>query len=119
MNQDVLIRQKLPNATGILVLGISSIVLSCCCSGLFGLITGIIALVLAGQDKATYNKFPDQYTGYDNVKTGRLLAIIGIILSVIFILVTVYMISTFGLEGIQEMQEEIFRELNIDLDAIE
>ena len=35
-------KQKLPNATAVLVLGIASI-LTCCCYGIIGLILGIVA----------------------------------------------------------------------------
>ena len=76
-------KQKLPNATAVLILGIFSI-LTCCVYG-GGLIFGFIALVLAKKDIALYNSDPAGYDGYSNVNTGRILAIIGIILSIITI----------------------------------
>ena len=72
-------QQKLPNATLILVFGILSI-LGCCFYGI-GIILGIVALVLASKASEVYAENPDGYTGFQNVKTGKILAIIGIILS--------------------------------------
>ena len=67
----------LPNATATLVLGILSIVINC---GPFGLILGIIGLVISREGKELYDKNPDGYTGYSNLNAGRILCIIGIIL---------------------------------------
>jgi|SRR5690554_1998093 len=103
--------EKLPKSTGILVLGILSIVFSLCCVGFLGVIFAIIALVMASSATAMYNAEPERYTGYSNVKTGKVLAIIGLIISIITILITVYFFSTIGYEGILEMQEEMLRDL--------
>ena len=102
-------RQPVPNSTLILVFGILSL-LSCCCYGLPGLVFGIVALVMANKAKKTYLANPDLYSGYNNVKTGRILAIIGIVLSVIYILAIIGYLAIYGIEGYQQMQEEIMRE---------
>lgn len=102
-------RQTLPNSTLILVFGILSIV-TCCCYGVLGLIFGIVALVLAKSAKRTYLENPEIYTGYNNVKTGKILSIIGIVLSAIYLILNIFFISFYGMEGIQEMQQEILRE---------
>jgi small-conductance mechanosensitive channel len=84
----------LPNATAILVLGIISIAL-CWCVGIVGLAAGIISLVMAGKAKALYESTPDSYTlsSYNNVKAGRICAIIGTILSAIYVIyVIIYVI---------------------------
>ena len=65
-------QQKLPNSTLILVFGIISIV-TCCCYGVLGLIFGIIAIVMAKKATQTYLESPEQYSGYQNVKTGKIL----------------------------------------------
>lgn len=103
--------EKLPQSTGVLVLGILSIIFSLCCGGFIGLILAVVALIMAGSATKTYRAAPERYTGYSNVKTGKVLAIIGLILSIIFILFVVYLFSTAGYEGILEMQEEMLREL--------
>ncbi|MEW4922703.1 CCC motif membrane protein [Algibacter sp. 2305UL17-15] len=102
-------QQKLPNSTLILVFGILSIV-TCCCYGIVGLILGIVAIVLAKKATQMYSENPDQYSGFQNVKTGKVLAIIGIILSVLYLLFVVVMVSTFGWETLQDqelMQEKL------------
>ena len=89
--------QPLPNATGVLVLGILSLVL-CFCYGLFGLVCGIISLVLAKKDMDLYNANPGFYTAssFNNVKAGRICGIIGICLSALYILVIVAYLLFFG-----------------------
>ncbi|MEZ5082055.1 MAG: CCC motif membrane protein [Bacteroidales bacterium] len=76
----------LPNATAVLVLGISSIVL-CCCYGIIGLVIAIIGLVLANRDLALYYANPEGYKqgSVSNVKNGRTMAIIGLVLAAVFI----------------------------------
>lgn len=101
-------QQKLPNSTLILVFGILSI-LGCCFYGA-GMILAIVALVLAEKANKLYAENPDGYTGIQNVKTGKILAIIGLILSAIYILLIIWAISTFGWETMQDqelMQEKM------------
>ena len=104
-------KKQLPNATLILVFGIISIV-TCCCYGVIGLPLGIVALVLAKKATALYATDPELYTGFQNVKTGKILAIIGIILNAIFLISVIWMYVSLGAEGIQEMQEEWMKNLN-------
>ena len=102
-------QQKLPNATLILVFGILSIV-TCCCYGIIGLILGIVALALANKATKVYAENPEAYTGFQNVKTGKILAIIGIVLSALYLLFVLWAVSTFGWETLQDqelMQEKL------------
>ena len=87
----------LPNATAVLVLGIVSIVGSCC-YGVIGIICGIIALVLAKKDFKLYNDAPDVYTqaSLGNLKGGKICAIIGLCLSVAYLLVIIIYLAIFG-----------------------
>lgn len=104
-------RQQLPNATLILVFGILSIV-GCCCYGVLGIIFGIITLVMSKRATEIYNANPEIYTDYNNVKTGRILAIIGLVLSILNLIASVvFFILYGGFEGMQQMQEEIFRDM--------
>lgn len=79
-------KMVLPNATPVLVLGIISII-GCFCYGIVGIICGIIALVLAKKDLTRYRQAPEQYTrgSYDNLNAGKVCAIIGLCLSVLFL----------------------------------
>ena len=103
-------KQNLPNATAVLILGILSIV-GCCCYGIPGLIFGIIALVLAKKDKQLYVQNPESYLNYSNLNTGRILAIIGIVISVLYIVLYVGFIIAIGQEGLEQMQQEWINQL--------
>ena len=100
--------QKLPNATAVLVLGIASII-TCCCYGILGIILGIVGLVISKKDLVLYNENPTQYINYSNLNIGRILCIIGIVLSGIYLIYTIFLFSTIGYEGLQQMQEEMMR----------
>lgn len=94
-------QQKLPNATLVLVFGIISIV-TCCCYGVIGLIFGVIALILGSKALKEYAANPELYTGVQNVKTGRILAIIGIVLNLMYLALLIWFYSKFGLETMQD-----------------
>lgn len=104
--------QKLPNATGVLILGIVSIV-TCCCYGIVGLIAAIIGLVLANKDLKAHNQNPGQYDNYGNLKTGRILCIIGIVLNVLSIIYYIYIISSIGTDALlnPELLQERLRDM--------
>jgi len=96
-------KQKLPNATTSLVLGIISIV-TCCCYGIIGLPLGIAAVVLANKAKKIYLEAPESYNGSSNANTGKILGIIGIILNAIYLIVIIIAISVFGWAALQDPQ---------------
>lgn len=78
--------KNLPNANAVLVLGIFSLV-TCFIYGILGLILGIIALVLHKKDKALYLSNPSIYEqSFKNSKAGNICALIGVILSAIYVL---------------------------------
>lgn len=98
-SQQSFIQQKpLPNATAVLVLGIISIV-GCFCYGIVGLSCGIIALILASKDRAKYNASPELYLqgSYKNLNAGRVCAIIGTILSAIYVAMVIFLLVTVGM----------------------
>jgi len=99
-------KQKLPNATAVLILGVLSI-FTCCCFGIVGLILGILALILAKKDTAIYNENQEIYQGYSNITTGRVLATIGIILSSIYLLMTIYLEVNYTDEELKDLQQNL------------
>ncbi|MDX5584249.1 MAG: CCC motif membrane protein [Aureibaculum sp.] len=105
-------KQTLPNSTLVLVLGILSII-GCCCYGLPGIIFAIIALIVANKSSQLYKENPDSYIGYQNLKAGKIMAIIGIILSVLLIIYILWVISYLGWEIFQdpELLQEKLNEL--------
>ncbi len=80
---------QLPNATATLVLGILSIVVCFIC--------GIIALAISNKDLSMYKNNPELYStaSYNNIKAGRICAIIGIALQVIGLILYIVMIAFF------------------------
>ncbi len=80
-------KEKLPGTTTSLIMGIIAIVsaLSCCCSPV-GLLMSIIGLVSANKTERTYQQNPDAYYGIENVRTGKVLSIIGLVLSILSII---------------------------------
>ncbi|MBT0549640.1 CCC motif membrane protein [Riemerella anatipestifer] len=105
-------KQNLPNATLVLVLGILSI-LGCCCYGVPGIILGVVALVMYKKDNQLYLANPELYANYSNLTTGRILAIIGIVLSALNVLAYVVLIVLFGFEALtdQELLQERIQEM--------
>lgn len=99
-------KQKLSYATGVLILGILS-VLSSCCYGI-GFLFSIIALVLFSIDAKKYRLNPDLYDNYSTLNVGRILAIVGLVLSALLIAFVVWFIMEIGLENFQD--EEALQE---------
>lgn len=96
---------KLPNTTISMVLGIVSIL--CCCTGIIGIVCGTIGLVLANKDLKLYQANPQQYSGVQNTNTARILNIIGLVISVLNLIYSIYAIMQIGgwdayMEQIQE-----------------
>ena len=88
--------QDLPNATIILILGIASLPLCCLCG--MGIVPAIIALVMSGQAKRQYLTDPAAYNpqSYSNVTAGRICAIIGLVLSGIYMLYNIFVFIIYG-----------------------
>ncbi|MDO5637813.1 MAG: CCC motif membrane protein [Myroides sp.] len=103
---------KLPNATTVLVMGIISI-LGCCCYGIIGIVCGIIGLVLAKKDTALYQQNPTAYNNYSNLNTGRILCIIGLVISSIAFISNIVLIAMYGFDGIQEMQQQWIEQMQM------
>lgn len=104
------IRLNIPNSGGILSLGILSILSICCCGGFLAPILSIIALVMASKSLKTYHQNPDYYTisSLNNIKAGKITAIIGLVLAGFFLIyiVFVYTVGNLNLNDINEAINE-------------
>lgn len=100
-------QQKLPNAQTVLILGIVSVIGTCCCTGLIGVICGIIGLNKYKSDKILYDQNPSLYSDFNNLNTGRILCIIGIVLGILNIAYTVFLLATVGVSGYMEQIEQL------------
>lgn len=103
-------KQRLPNSTVVLLLGILSIP-TCCCWGI-GVLLGVIALVLAKKDTKLYVENPELYKGYDTINTGKVIAIIGIVLGAIFLIFAIYLHTNYTEAELIEMQQNLQEKLN-------
>lgn len=81
----------LPNGTTSLVLGILSISM-CYCWGTVGLVLAIIGLSLGVKAVSLYNANPGVYSegSYKNANSGKICSIIGLILSAVSLLSTIF-----------------------------
>ena len=117
-NLDVQIpTEKIPQSTLVLILGIASIPLCCLFFGLPSFIIGIVNLVLHSKATNAYKENPGKYTAgsLSNLKAGKICTIIGLIFGIIMILLSAWMISTFGWDvmndqdALQKAMEEKFQ----------
>ena len=91
-------KEELPNASVILILGISSLVGCCLSYGFIGLICSIIALVMAKNANELYQQNPAKYTeaSYKNMTSGKTCATISLIVSIVTIVASILVIIFFG-----------------------
>jgi hypothetical protein len=77
------VQQPLPNATAVLVLGIVSIAICWLLLGIPSVACAIIAIVLGNKGLAQYKANPSNFTAtsFNNLKAGRVCAIIGLCLA--------------------------------------
>ena len=80
------VQYHLPYSNTVLVLGILSIVFSIWYFSILGIILSVIALVLAKKDRILYanNRLQFTLSSYKNLNTGRVCAIIGLVIAVVF-----------------------------------
>ena len=103
-------QQKLPNVTLAIVLAILSY-LCCCFGGVPGFIIAGIAFALIRGDEAKYKENPELYSNFSQLKTAKILAIIGMVIGLLYLIWTWYQISSMGgweayMENVQEMSEQ-------------
>lgn len=92
MASGTIIKEKLPNATTVLILGIVSLILACCCGGLIGLVPAIIGVVLSSRDEILYKEDSTRYieSSYSNLRAGKIMSIIGIILNAMILIFSIF-----------------------------
>jgi len=91
---------QLPNATTVLILGIASLVLCYCCAGIVGIPLTIVGLFLASKANKLYNEAPEKYNNYNNLKIGKIICIIGLVLNIFYFL---YFCFVIGFSAVVEM----------------
>ena len=108
-------QQKLPNATISIVLGSISFIACCCSAGIGGLIFSGIAFFLAKKDEKLYSEQPELYSNYGQVKTAKIIAIIGLVLGALSLAWSIYSIlAVGGWDAYIEQQQDVFKQLGIE-----
>ncbi len=105
-------QQKLPNGILIIVLGIFGYL--CCCFAGLGVIPSAIAFYLATKSEKLYKENPELYDNYSQIKTGKIVALIALILCLLMIVRFVYVITTSDWDVLMEQQQEIMEQWGIE-----
>ena len=95
-------QKKLPNGVLSIVLGIFGFI--CCCTGIFGAIPAGIGFYLARKSEKLYTANPDEYDNYGQIKTGKIISLVALVLSLILVVRWIYIIYNAG--GLGEFIEE-------------
>lgn len=99
-------QEQLPGASNAVTMGVVGLVLSFCCWPA-GVIFSIIALNGANKADKLHQVNPDAYSGHENVKTAKILAYIGIAMSIIFLILSIlYFAAIFAFIGMEGMQSD-------------
>jgi uncharacterized membrane protein len=102
--------KKLPYASTVLTLGIISC-FGMFCFGIVGLIMGIIAIIFYRIDKNRYQKDPLNYSNesFKMLNSGRVLAIIGLVLSSLFVFLILIAIISENQQAILDFPWNLLR----------
>ena len=103
-------KKKLPNVTIAIVLAILSFI-CCCFGGIPGAVLAGVAFLLVRSDEKKYQAHPEGYSNYSQLRTAKIIAIIGLVLGILYFAWTYYQISQMGgwdayMEKVQEMMEQ-------------
>ncbi len=105
-------QQKLPNGILIIVLGIFGYL--CCCFAGLGVIPSAIAFYLATKSEKLYKENPELYDNYSQIKTGKIVALIALILCLLMIVRFIYVLTTSDWDVLMEQQQEIMEQWGIE-----
>ncbi|MBR0074020.1 MAG: DUF4190 domain-containing protein, partial [Bacteroidales bacterium] len=73
---------KLPGAVASMVLGIVSLVVSCSCIPLVGIIVGALGLSKAKKSFSLDEQYPEYYSGRGFATTGKVTSLVGLLLGI-------------------------------------
>ncbi|WP_158975967.1 CCC motif membrane protein [Cellulophaga sp. L1A9] len=102
-------QQKLPNATMIIVLSIFGYL--CCCFAGLGIIPSGIAFFMATKAEKLNNENPEIYDNYSTIKTGKIVAMIAVILNILMVIRYIYLFATGGFSEMQVQWDEMMRQI--------
>ncbi len=99
--------KKLPNGKLIYVLAILSCTLFC--FGGIPIIFAMTSFILAKKSEKIYQQNPELYSNIGQIKKGKVIAIIGLVLNLIIVGITIWTLSTIGWDA---WSEEFVRRWN-------
>jgi len=105
-------QQKLPNASTIIILGIFGYL--CCCFAGIGAIPSGIAFFMARKSEKIYAENPEQYDNISQIKTGKIVALIALILSVLVMIRWIYVLTTGDWDEMMEQSREMLEQMGIE-----
>jgi M penetrans paralogue family 26 len=98
--------KRLPNATLTIIFGLLSI-MTCFLFGIVGLIFGIVTLVVSKKDLALLKENPKLYSNSSTIIMGRVLAVIGITISTIYLGFIIFVYTVVGIENVDAWQQNL------------
>ena len=93
------------NTTVIYILSIVGFL--CCCVGGLGIIPSGIAFFMANGKFKEASLAPENYENLNAMKTAKMIALIVLIINAVYMIATIYRISTIGWDGIMEQSREM------------
>lgn len=107
-------KEKLPNGTLIIILGIFGYL--CCCFLGSGIIPSAIAFFLAKNSEKLYAENPELYDNFSQIKTGKIVALIALILNVLMVIRVIYVIASGDWEANMERSREMMEQWGFEVE---
>ena len=101
-------KQKLQYSTLVYVLAVLGLPL-CCCAGA-GVIPSAIGYFIAHTELKKFYSNPEGFTNQDNIYTGKIIALVVLIINLIYIALTIYNIYTVGWDNIMEQSRQMMEQ---------
>jgi len=102
-------QQKL-NPTIVYILAILGLL--CCCIGGFGFILAGIAFIIANSKLKAANMNPENYdaSSVKAMNTAKIVALVILIINIVYLILTIYQISTIGWNEMMEQSREMMEQ---------
>ena len=98
-------KQPLQYSTLVYILAVLGLPL-CCCAGA-GVIPSAIGYFIANTELKKFYANPNKYSNQDNIYTGKIIALVVLIINLIYIALTIYNIYTVGWDNIMEESRQM------------
>jgi hypothetical protein len=103
-------KQKLPNETAVMILGLTSFIGCCCSSGILGVILSGVGLYLAKKSEQLYMQNPETYNK-GSLNAWKIVNMVSLGISAVFVIYLIYLIATGQYDEMNERNMEIFNDL--------